>query len=83
TAALNDGLDLSDMDTLYVSTGLAMDQLDEEARAEVRSFLAEGGGLVARGAAANHLEDALDLLDVTVVAGPGDANGVVAVDDED
>ena len=83
TAALNDGLDLSDVDTLYVSTGLAMDQLDEQARAEVRSFLAEGGGLVARGAAANHLEDALDLLGVTVVAGPGDANGVVAVDDED
>ncbi|MFB9731038.1 M14 family zinc carboxypeptidase [Ornithinimicrobium kibberense] len=83
TDELNEGLDLSDLDTLYVSTGLALDQLDEEARAEVRSFLAEGGGLVARGAAANHLEDALDLLDVTVVAGPGDANGVVAVTDED
>ncbi|MGC5582984.1 M14 family zinc carboxypeptidase [Ornithinimicrobium sp. W1665] len=83
TAALNEGLDLSDLDTLYVSTGLAVDQLDPEARDEVRAFLADGGGLVARGTAAAHLDDALDLLDVQVRTGPGDANGVVAVVDED
>ncbi|HSP61048.1 MAG TPA: M14 family zinc carboxypeptidase [Ornithinimicrobium sp.] len=83
TAALNEGLDLSGMDTLYVSTGLAVDQLDDAARAGLRTFLDDGGGLVARGAAADHLDDALDLLDVSVSAGPGDANGVVAVRNED
>lgn len=80
TASLNDGLDLSGLDALYVSDGLRWGDLDAEARAELRSFVADGGGIVGRGSAGAELNDALDLLEVTAVAGRTDANGVVAVD---
>jgi hypothetical protein len=80
TAALNDGLDLSALDALYVSDGLTWRELDAAARAELRAFVADGGGLVGRGPAGAELNDALDLLDVTAVEGRADANGVVAVD---
>lgn len=77
---LNDGLDLSGLDALYVSTGLSWRDLDHEAREELQDFVADGGGLVARGGAGAALNEALDLLDVTAVAGRADANGVVRVD---
>lgn len=77
--ALNAGLDLSGLDALYVSSGLSWRELGPEARAELRDFVAGGGGLVGRGAVGAELNDALELLDVTVVAGRGDANGVVRV----
>lgn len=83
SAALNDGLDLSGLDALYVSAGLRWRDLDETAQAELRSFVAEGGGLVGRGGTGAALNEALGLLDVTAVAGRGDANGVVAVENAD
>ena len=79
SSALNDGLDLSGLDALYVSSGLSWADLDADARAELRAFVDDGGGVVARGPEGTALNAALGLLDVTAVAGRGDANGVVAV----
>ena len=79
SAALNDGLDLSDLDALYVSTGLDWADLSDEARAEVQDFLADGGGIVGRGVAGARLNDAVDLVEATAVRGRSDANGVVHV----
>ncbi|MFK5633296.1 M14 family zinc carboxypeptidase [Ornithinimicrobium sp. LYQ103] len=83
TSALNDGLDLSDLDALYVSSGLVWRDLDEDAQAELQAFVADGGGIVAHGAAGVALNEALGLLDVSTVRGRGDANGVVAVENSD
>jgi len=83
TDALNEGLDLSDLDALYVSTGLDWADLSDDARAEVQDFLADGGGLVGRGIAGARLNDAVDLVEATPVRGRGDANGVVRVDNDE
>lgn len=83
TEALNDGLDLSGLDALYVSSSLSWAELDADARAELREFVEEGGGIVGRGSAGTAINDALGLLDVTTVAGRRDANGVAAVDNTD
>ena len=82
SAALNDGLDLSDLDALYVSTGLSWADLSDEARAEVQDFLADGGGIVGRGVAGARLNDAVDLVEATAVRGRSDANGVVHVEND-
>ena len=79
TSTLNAGLDLSRLDALYVSSGLSWRELGPDARAELRAFVQGGGGVVGRGPVGAELNDALDLLDVTVVTGRGDANGVVQV----
>ncbi|MFX6011306.1 hypothetical protein ABTE87_21690, partial [Acinetobacter baumannii] len=68
---------------LYVSSGLRWRDLDTDARTELEDFVAGGGGIVGRGPQAAALNDALDLLDVEAVAGRGDANGVVAVVNDD
>ncbi|ANS78722.1 hypothetical protein SGUI_1326 [Serinicoccus hydrothermalis] len=78
--ALNDGMDLSDLDALYVSAGLAWDDLDDDARAELQDFVADGGGLVGRGVAGTSLATELGVIEATPVRGRGDANGVVRVD---
>src|SRR5690606_6537371 len=83
TAELNAGLDLSGLDAFYVSDGLAWDELGAAARAELRAFVADGGGLVGRGRAGADLDAALDLLDVRPVQARADANGIVAVDNAD
>src|SRR5690606_19060790 len=62
---------------------LAWDELGAAARAELRAFVADGGGLVGRGRAGADLDAALDLLDVRAVQGRADANGIVAVDNAD
>ncbi|MGO0574852.1 M14 family zinc carboxypeptidase [Ornithinimicrobium panacihumi] len=80
--SLNEGLDLSDLDALYVSSGLQWRDLDRDARAELEAFVAEGGGLVARGARAAALNEQLGVVEATAVAGRSDANGVVAVDND-
>ncbi|WP_281965706.1 M14 family zinc carboxypeptidase [Serinicoccus marinus] len=82
TESLNDGMDLTELDALYVSSGLAWDDLDEEARAELRDFVAEGGGLVGRGVAGTSLANSLGVIEATPVRGRGDANGVVRVDND-
>ncbi len=81
--ALNDGLDLSGLDALYVSSGLRWTGLTQDARAELRAFVEDGGGVVARGPEGAALNAALGLLDVTAVEGRPDANGVVAVENAD
>ncbi|MDO5740764.1 MAG: M14 family zinc carboxypeptidase [Ornithinimicrobium sp.] len=83
TAALNDGLELSDLDALYVSSGLSWRDLEPQARAELRAFIADGGGIVARGKVGAALNDALGMLELTAVSGRSDANGVAAVDSAD
>ncbi|RIK16193.1 MAG: peptidase M28 [Acidobacteria bacterium] len=83
SAALNDGLDLSGLDVLYVSSGLRWADLDARARAELRAFVADGGGVVARGPEGAALNAALGLLEVTAVQGRDDANGVVRVEHGD
>lgn len=80
TATLNAGFDWSGIETLYVSSGLRYPDLDPAARADLTEFLAGGGGVVARGAGGSAFNADLDALEVTTVAGPGDANGVAAVD---
>ncbi len=82
TQALNDGLDLEDLDALYVSSGLSWRELDHQARVELKSFVRDGGGLVGRGQVGADLNEALGLLDVTPVTGRSDANGVVRVDND-
>jgi hypothetical protein len=78
TAALNAGFDWSSVDVLFVSAGLDRAALTESARTALDAFLA-GHGLVGRGAAGAALGTGAGLLDVTVVEGNGDANGVVRV----
>ncbi|QFG67762.1 M14 family zinc carboxypeptidase [Ornithinimicrobium pratense] len=79
TRSLNAGLDLSGLDALYVSSGMSWRELGPGARAELRAFVEAGGGFVGRGSVGAEINDALDLLDVAVVPGRADANGVVRV----
>ncbi|GLY97627.1 M14 family zinc carboxypeptidase [Actinoplanes sp. NBRC 103695] len=79
TALLNAGADLSDVDTLVVSSGLSYAALNATGRAEVDELLARGG-VVTRGATGAAFNAAAGLLPATAVAGRGDANGVVAVE---
>lgn len=79
TRSLNAGLDLSGLDALYVSSGMSWRELGPGARAELRAFVEDGGGFVGRGNVGAEINDALDLLDVAVVPGRADANGVVRV----
>jgi hypothetical protein len=83
TAALNAGFDWSGVDTFYASSGVSWASLNAQARADLTAFLAEGGGLVGRGATGASVNSALDALEVTAVAGRNDANGVVRVDSTD
>jgi hypothetical protein len=78
TAVLNAGFDWSSVDVLFVSAGLNRAALTEPARTALDGFLA-GHGLVGRGAGGAALGTGAGLLDVTVVAGNEDANGVVRV----
>ncbi|WP_327314757.1 M14 family zinc carboxypeptidase [Streptomyces sp. NBC_01235] len=78
TTVLNAGFDWSSVDVLFVSAGLDRAALDESARTALDAFLA-GHGLVGRGAAGAAVGTGAGLLDVTAVAGNGDANGVVRV----
>jgi hypothetical protein len=79
TAVLNGGADLAGVDVLLVSSGLSYAGLNAAARARVDTFLATGG-VVTRGATGARFNTDAGLLPVTAVAGRGDANGVVAVD---
>ncbi len=78
TALLNAGADLSGVDTLVVSSGLSYAQLDATGKAEVDELLARGG-VVTRGPTGAAFNAAAGLLPATAVAGRGDANGVVSV----
>ncbi|RFU85860.1 peptidase M28 [Streptomyces triticagri] len=83
TEELNDGFDLSRADVLFVSSGLDHEKLDDAARRALDAYLADGGGVVARGAAGAELNADTGLLAAKAVAGNGDANGVVRVDNAD
>ncbi|MBA2696624.1 MAG: peptidase M28, partial [Actinobacteria bacterium] len=83
TESLNEGFDWAGIDTLYVSADLRWDSLDADAQSRLTAYLGDGGGLVARGGTGTALNEALDLLDVTTVAGPSQANGVVRIERED
>ncbi|GAA1137604.1 M14 family zinc carboxypeptidase [Ornithinicoccus hortensis] len=80
---LNDGFDWGQVDTLYVSSGLTWEALDDDARTDLTRFLAGGGGFVGRDRAGANLNSAADLLEADLVRGRGDANGVVSVDSAD
>lgn len=82
TATLNAGFDLSRVDVLVVSSGLRYDQLEPAAKAQVDALFARGG-VVTRGATGSRFNADAGLLPVTAVAGRGDANGVVTVDNRD
>lgn len=73
---LNEGFAWAPGDVLYVSRGLDWAELAETARAALRSSRVGVVGVGADGAA---FGAAAGLLEVTAVAGNGDANGVVAV----
>ncbi len=75
---LNAGFDWSAVDVLFVSAGLAYDDLNPAARTALDRFL-DGHGLVGRGAAGAALNADAGLLPVKPVEGNGDANGVVRV----
>lgn len=79
TAALNEGFEVSEIDAMFVSQGLTWADLSAPAQHDLTQFLADGGGLVARGRAGLRLNEDLDLLKVHLNPGRGDANGVVAV----
>ncbi|MFJ8631128.1 M14 family zinc carboxypeptidase [Streptomyces sp. NPDC093568] len=78
TGVLNAGFDWSSVDVLFVSAGLAYDDLEAGARAGLDAFL-DGHGLVGRGATGAALGTAAGSLSVEAVEGNGDANGVVRV----
>ncbi|MBX9395384.1 succinylglutamate desuccinylase/aspartoacylase family protein [Streptomyces sp. TRM72054] len=78
TGVLNAGFDWSAVDVLFVSAGLAYDDLNPAARTALDRFL-DGHGLVGRGAAGAALNADAGLLPVKPVEGNGDANGVVRV----
>ncbi|GGS94087.1 M14 family zinc carboxypeptidase [Streptomyces chromofuscus] len=78
TAVLNAGFDWSGVEVLFVSAGLAYDDLNPAARRALDDFL-DGHGLVGRGAAGAALNADAGLLPVKPVEGNGDANGVVRV----
>ncbi|MEU7906900.1 M14 family zinc carboxypeptidase [Actinoplanes sp. NPDC049118] len=78
TDLLNAGAELSDVDTLVVSSGLSYAQLNAAGKAEVDELLARGG-VVTRGRTGAAFNAAAGLLPATAVTGRGDANGVVAV----
>ncbi|MEU3848362.1 M14 family zinc carboxypeptidase [Streptomyces sp. NPDC029554] len=78
TAVLNAGFDWSGTDVLFVSAGLDRARLTETARGALDAFL-DRHGLVGRGATGAALNAAAGRLNVTPVAGNGDANGVVRV----
>ncbi|MEV7997097.1 peptidase M28, partial [Streptomyces sp. NPDC086077] len=75
---LNAGFDWSGVNVLFVSAGLAYDDLNPAARQALGRFL-DGHGLVGRGAAGAELNAGAGLLPVKPVEGNGDANGVVRV----
>ncbi|MFI5792255.1 M14 family zinc carboxypeptidase [Streptomyces sp. NPDC051677] len=77
-AVLNAGFDWSSVDVLFVSAGLDRAALGASARTALDAFLA-GHGLVGRGVGGAAVGTGAGLLDVTAVAGNGDANGVVRV----
>jgi hypothetical protein len=79
TALLNAGAELSDVDTLVVSSGLSYAQLNPAGKAEVDELLARGG-VVTRGVTGAAFNAAAGLLPATAVAGRADANGVVNVE---
>ncbi|GAA1042016.1 M14 family zinc carboxypeptidase [Virgisporangium ochraceum] len=78
TGALNAGGDLTGVDVLYVSAGLSYTALNTAARGRVDEFLVTGG-VVTRGATGARFNAEAGLLQVTPVAGRGDANGVVSL----
>ncbi|GKQ34243.1 hypothetical protein ALMP_07940 [Streptomyces sp. A012304] len=78
TAVLDAGFDWSSVDVLFVSTGLNRAALTESARTALDAFLA-GHGLVGRGAGGAAVATGAGLLDVRVVQGDANANGVVRV----
>ncbi|HET6534127.1 MAG TPA: M14 family zinc carboxypeptidase [Actinoplanes sp.] len=80
TALLNAGADLSGVDTLVVSSGLSYPALNATGRAELDELLARGAGVVTRGVTGAAFNAAAGLLPATAVAGRGDANGVVTVE---
>ncbi|MFJ4470887.1 M14 family zinc carboxypeptidase [Streptomyces sp. NPDC089424] len=75
---LNAGFDWSGVDVLFVSAGLAYDDLNPAARQALGRFL-DGHGLVGRGAVGAEFNAGAGLLPVKPVEGNGDANGVVRV----
>lgn len=81
TDVLNAGFDWknSGADVLFVSAGLSYGELNAGARGGLDGFLADGGGLVGRGAEGAALNSDAKLLSVEAVSGNGDANGVVRV----
>ncbi|MFF3287176.1 M14 family zinc carboxypeptidase [Streptomyces sp. NPDC003023] len=76
TTVLNAGFDWSKADVLYVSSGLDHAKLTPAART---AFERSGVGVVGLGEQGAAFNRAAALLDVTTVAGNGDANGVVRV----
>ncbi|MCP2329733.1 M14 family zinc carboxypeptidase [Actinoalloteichus caeruleus] len=78
TAVLNEGFDWRRVDVLYVSAGLELSGLREEARADLTEFLGSGG-VVTRGAVGARFNTEAGLLPVDVVRGRSDANGIVEV----
>ncbi|MGX7826478.1 M14 family zinc carboxypeptidase [Actinokineospora sp. 24-640] len=80
-AALNDGFDWSAVDVLVVTTSFDVAALSPRSRHALDGFLTSGG-VITRGVAGAAFNDALSLLPVRAVAGPAQANGVVAVHSE-
>ncbi|MGN9908668.1 M14 family zinc carboxypeptidase [Phytohabitans sp. LJ34] len=78
TAALNAGYDLSEVDTLVVSSGLSYQALNAAAKSQVDALLARGG-VVTRGATGARFNSDAGVLPARAVAGRTDANGVVSV----
>jgi hypothetical protein len=73
----------SDFDTLFVST-TAFDplMLDATQQAAFERWLADGGTVVGRGSGGTTFNTRAELLDVTFALGRGDANGIVAVEND-
>jgi hypothetical protein len=75
-AVMNAGFQLDEHDVLFVSAAMTWTGLNADARAEVRAFLADGGGLVTRGSTGAAFNRDAEVLPVSFTTGPGSANGI-------
>ncbi len=78
TDVLNEGFDLTDVDVLFVASGLTWGDLTADAQAGLQAFL-QNGAVVTRGETGAVFNADAGLLQASAEYGSPDANGVVAV----
>ncbi|BDZ63962.1 M14 family zinc carboxypeptidase [Agromyces mangrovi Wang et al. 2018] len=79
SGALNDGLQLDDVEVLWLGGNLNL-ATGSDGRAEVDEFLAAGGGVVGEGTAIASFASSFGLVESTATSGRSGSNGIVSVE---